>query len=78
MIEPAARLVRSADIFVVVGTSLVVYPAAGLVDYALPGAHKFIVDKKVPYTAPVHNLTAIELPASAGVGVLKEKLMGLR
>jgi NAD-dependent deacetylase len=78
MIEPAARLVHSADIFVVVGTSLVVYPAAGLVDYALPGAHKFIVDKKIPYTAPVHHLTAIELPASAGVEVLKEKLMGLR
>ena len=78
MIEPAARLVRSADIFVVVGTSLVVYPAAGLVDYALPGAHKFIVDKKIPYAAPVHQLTAIELPASTGVEVLKEKLMGLR
>jgi NAD-dependent deacetylase len=74
MIGKAAPLVRSADIFVVVGTSLVVYPAAGLVDYALPGAHKFIVDKKIPYTSPVHNLTAIELPASQGVRVLQEKL----
>jgi NAD-dependent deacetylase len=74
MIGQAAPLVRSADIFVVVGTSLVVYPAAGLVDYALPGAHKFIVDKKIPYTSPVHNLTAIELPASRGVRVLQEKL----
>jgi NAD-dependent deacetylase len=78
MIEPAARLVRSADIFVVVGTSLVVYPAAGLVDYALPGAHKFIVDKKVPYTAPVHNLTAIEQPATTGVLELKQRLSLLR
>jgi len=74
MIANAVPLVRSADIFVVVGTSLVVYPAAGLVDYALPGAHKFIVDKKIPYTSPVHNLTTIELPASLGVRVLQEKL----
>ena len=74
MIGHAVPLVRSADIFVVVGTSLVVYPAAGLVDYALPGAQKFIVDKKIPYTSPVHNLTTIEMPASPGVKVLKEKL----
>jgi NAD-dependent deacetylase len=74
MIPHAAALVRSADIFVVVGTSLVVYPAAGLVDYALPGAHKFIVDKKIPYTSSVGNLTTIELPASQGIKVLQEKL----
>src|ERR1700744_4203896 len=74
MIEQAVPLVRSADIFVVVGTSLVVYPAAGLVDFALPGAHKFIVDKKIPYTSPIRNLTTIELPASQGVKVLQEKL----
>lgn len=74
MIGHAVPLVRSADIFVVVGTSLVVYPAAGLVDYALPGAHKFIVDKKIPYTSPVQNLTTIEMPASLGVKILQEKL----
>ncbi len=78
MIAQAVPLVRSADIFVVVGTSLVVYPAAGLVDYALPGAHKFIVDKKIPYTSPIHNLTTIELPASQGVKVLQEKLRLLK
>lgn len=77
MIARAVPLVRAADIFVVVGTSLVVYPAAGLVDFALPGAHKFIVDKKIPYTSAVANLTEIELPASVGVGVLREKLNSL-
>lgn len=77
MIEYAVPLVRSADIFVVVGTSLVVYPAAGLLDFVLPGAHKFIVDKKIPYTSPVHNLTTIEMPASTGVKVLQEKLKNL-
>lgn len=74
MIGKAAPLVRSADIFVVVGTSLVVYPAAGLIDYALPGIPKFIVDKKIPYTSSINNLTTIEQPASLGIQKLKEKL----
>ncbi len=74
MIGHAVPLVRSADIFVVVGTSLAVYPAAALVDFAMPGAQKFIVDKKIPYTSPIDNLTTIELPASQGVKVLQEKL----
>ena len=42
--ELAAHLVRQADIFVVIGTSLVVYPAAGLVDYAPSGIPKFLID----------------------------------
>ena len=74
MIGAAVPLVRSADIFVVVGTSLLVYPAAGLVDFAPRSAQKFIVDKKIPYTSSVHNLTTIEQPASSGVAVLREKL----
>jgi NAD-dependent deacetylase len=74
MIGAAVPIVRAADIFVVVGTSLVVYPAAGLVDYAPADIPKFIVDKKIPYTSPIHNLTAIEEPASLGVKRLQEKL----
>lgn len=78
MIEYAVPLVRSADIFVVVGTSLAVYPAAGLVDFALPHIPKFIVDKKIPYTSSVQNLTAIEQPASVGVQLLREQLARLK
>ena len=74
MIEQAVPLVRSADIFIVVGTSLVVYPAAGLVDFTRPGTHTYIVDKKIPYTSGLDNLTVIELPASQGIAVLLEKL----
>jgi NAD-dependent deacetylase len=74
MIEMAVPIVRSADIFVVVGTSLVVYPAAGLVDFASHDIPKFIVDKKIPYASAVYNLTAIEHPASVGVALLREKL----
>jgi NAD-dependent deacetylase len=76
MIEPAALLVKSADIFVVIGTSLAVYPAAGLVHYA--GAHipKFIVDKRIPYTPQLNNLSKIEKPATEGVLDLVEILKG--
>ena len=74
MIAQAVPLVRSADIFIVVGTSLVVYPAAGLVNYAMPAIPKFIIDKQIPYTSQIHNLTAIEQPASIGVKELQQKL----
>jgi NAD-dependent deacetylase len=77
MIEQAVPLVRSADIFVVVGTSLVVYPAAGLVNLARPGIPKYIVDKKIPYTSSVGDLVAIEQPASTGVAELRKRLAEL-
>jgi NAD-dependent deacetylase len=74
MIEMAAEVASLAEIFVVVGTSLVVYPAAGLVNYAPHGIPKFIVDKKIPYTSSIKNITTIELPATEGVKQLQEKL----
>ena len=66
-IEEAIPIVRAADIFVVVGTSLVVYPAAGLVDYAARHIPKYIIDKRIPYTSEIINITAIEMPATEGV-----------
>jgi len=74
MIEIAADVANLAEIFVVVGTSLVVYPAAGLVNYAHHDIPKFIVDKKIPYTSSMKNITTIELPATEGVKELREKL----
>ena len=70
LIGPASRLVNSADIFVVVGTSLLVYPAAGLIHYADSRIQKFIVDKRIPYTQEIFNLRKIEKPATAGIGEL--------
>lgn len=67
MIEEAVKLVRHADIFVVVGTSLVVYPAAGLINYAPWPIPKYIVDKKIPYTSSLQQLTCIEKPAGEGM-----------
>jgi NAD-dependent deacetylase len=73
-IEEAIPIVGSADIFVVVGTSLVVYPAAGLVNYAKWEIPKFIIDKQIPYTSSLFNLVEIEKPATEGVRVMIEML----
>jgi len=78
MIEPAAALTKTAELFLVVGTSLAVYPAAGLVNYAPWQVPKFIVDKRVPNTSAVYNLTAIEKPATEGMVELKKMLMAYR
>lgn len=66
MIENAAALALKADVFAVIGTSLVVYPAAGLINYAPRHIPKFIVDKNIPY-ASLYNVMAIEKPATEGI-----------
>jgi NAD-dependent deacetylase len=71
MIEQAIPIVQDADIFAVIGTSLVVYPAAGLVNYAAFEIPKFIIDKQIPYTSSAYNVTAIEKPATEGVKILR-------
>jgi len=74
MIETALPIVMQADIFVVVGTSLVVYPAAGLINYAHATIPKFIIDKTIPYTSSIQNLVTIEKPATTGVAELLQLL----
>lgn len=76
-IEEAIPVVHNADIFVVAGTSLVVYPAAGLVNYTKPGVPIYIIDKKIPYLSSKEKLTIIEMPATEGVKQLKELLKAL-
>ncbi|CAL1518319.1 Sir2 family NAD-dependent protein deacetylase [Chitinophaga sp. MM2321] len=67
MIEAALQEVRKADIFVVIGTSLQVYPAAGLLHYAKPDVPKYIIDRNVPLVDGFGSLIRIEKPATAGV-----------
>ena len=74
MIELALSMVMTAEILVVIGTSLQVYPAAGLMNYAPPYSKKFIIDKKIPETASIKNLIQIEATASEGVQQLKKLL----
>jgi NAD-dependent deacetylase len=78
MIENAVEVMRTADVFAVIGTSLAVYPAAGLVNYAPSKIPKFIIDKSIPYTQPFYNLTVIEKGASEGVSELKRILRNVK
>lgn len=73
----AIPLVENADIIVVIGTSLAVYPAAGLVHYAKHQAPVFVVDPIRPETA-LKNVVYIDVKASVGVEILKQKLEKLR
>lgn len=66
--EPAVDTVSKADIFVIIGTSLNVYPAAGLLHYVKPGTPIYYID---PNPAPVPpGVHVIALPASKGIEVL--------
>ncbi len=74
LIAEAIDMVNDADIFVIIGTSLAVYPAAGLIKYAEPQIPKFIIDKQVPITTGVDNLIAIPKPATEGIVELQRNL----
>lgn len=77
MMEQAIHIMEQADIFAVIGTSLVVYPAAGLVNYAPPFIPKFVLDKKIPDMQPMHKIIKIEAPATEGIHQLKTELFKL-
>lgn len=69
-IEPAIELVKHADIFVVIGTSLVVYPAAGLLQFVRPGVPIYYIDPNPASTAGMGDVTVIREPATKGVAEL--------
>ncbi len=70
LIEDAAAIMDTADIFVLIGTSLQVYPAAGLIHYLKEETPKYVIDKKIPPTGNIKNLTRIEKSATEGIGEL--------
>ena len=75
MMDAAADLTGNADIFVVVGSSLNVYPAAGLISYAPAKASLWLIDPKevvVPFNRKVEVIREM---ASKGVGILTERLL---
>ena len=76
MIEVATKIMTDADIFVCIGTSLQVYPAAGLIDYVPPFAMKYIIDKSIPEVGGYRNIVSIEKPATEGVAELLKLLIG--
>ncbi len=70
LMEKAAACMHNCDYFVVIGTSLQVYPAASLLQIAPPYLPKFIIDKKIPEIQKSATLTLIEKPATEGVADL--------
>ncbi|MCI0750228.1 MAG: NAD-dependent deacylase [Flammeovirgaceae bacterium] len=77
MIEVAASWASQADFFVVVGTSLVVYPAAGLVNYVPFEAPKYVVDPNLPAVGNMPFVKMIEAKASIGLEKVKKDLVEL-
>ena len=74
MMEPAIEEALSADIFAVIGTSLLVYPAAGLIQYAQKNTPKYIVDVRIPEVGFIEKLKTIEAPASVGTKLMSEEI----
>ena len=73
--DVAERLVKEADIFAVIGTSLQVYPAAGLTRYAHGSIPKFVVDPNLAIIPT--GFTHIKENATTGVGKLVEEILDL-
>lgn len=76
LIETAAAICSEADIFIVVGTSMQVYPAAGLIQYVPMNAPKFIVDPVIPdMSFQYKKMTYITDTATAGLPPLARRLI---
>ncbi|PWJ59034.1 NAD-dependent deacetylase [Dyadobacter jejuensis] len=76
MMDQAIDLVQQAELFVIVGTSLAVYPAAGLVQYVDPSVPIYVIDPRQPNLRPTPNMKFILENASTGLQTLR-KLINL-
>lgn len=72
--EKAVDIVRTADIFVVIGTSLVVYPAAALIQYAPEGIPIYYIDPNPGDVSGIPSVTVIRATATEGLRRLRELL----
>ena len=70
--EPATEIVSEADVFVIIGTSLAVYPAAALLNYVRPGTPVYYIDPK-PAAVPT-GVRVIRATATEGVDILAREL----
>lgn len=75
-IEKAMELAHEADIFCVIGTSLAVYPAAGLIYSVRKGVPIYYIDPNPAATPDIPNLTVIPEPATKGLQTLTRLLSG--
>lgn len=74
--DEAIDIVEKADILAVIGTSLNVYPAAGLINYTKRGTPIYVIDPQRPEVF-IRNVTYIQEKAGKGVEILKEQLMNM-
>ena len=74
--EEAAEMVREADVVIVVGTSLVVYPAASLVFEARKDARRIVVNPEIPEAVAGAGFEGVAKPATAGVPEVVAGLLG--
>jgi NAD-dependent deacetylase len=75
LIEVAAQHAAEAEIFLVVGTSLVVYPAAGLIHEVRYDAIKYVVDPNLPEINRVGGVKYVKEKASAGMELVRNELL---
>ncbi|MBQ3764930.1 MAG: hypothetical protein II869_08160, partial [Synergistaceae bacterium] len=71
----AAKLVRSADIFAVIGSSLVVYPAAGLVNDLRSGTRSYLIDPAEVEVPSWLDFRVIREKASKGCAIMRDELL---
>jgi len=74
LIPSAAKIMKEADVFVLIGSSLVVYPAAGLMDHVHNRVRKYVIDKRIPYVRHYDNVIPIEKSATEGIKDLLQLL----
>ncbi|MDG5799508.1 Sir2 family NAD-dependent protein deacetylase [Marinilabiliaceae bacterium ANBcel2] len=75
-IYPAVDIIRSADILIVAGTSLNVYPAAGLIDFASFNTPVYVIDPGHPKVDKSSNITVIQKSVTEGFALLFDDLTG--
>ena len=73
-ITDAMRIAKTADVFVVIGTSLNVYPAAGLIEYVPPTSPVYLIDPNVVNAPVARHIEYINEKAGKGISMLIEKL----
>jgi NAD-dependent deacetylase len=73
--EMAYYIAEKADLFIVIGTSLAVYPAAGIIDYTPAAIPKYLIDPGDVSVSGIRNLTVIKEKAGAGLTKLAEELL---
>ncbi len=76
LLDKAAEVVSKADYIIIVGTSMQVYPAAGLIDFAKANAQIYFIDPK-PAISQRDRLTIVPEIASTGIKKVVETIMNL-